>query len=90
MTKPEFTAADVGCYVDGANGDQHLRNVLADMICDHDLLLARTLRASSCAEEVDDCICEALDILQTMTADDLVWDLSAGDLCLCLTSELDS
>lgn len=78
-----FTINDVGCYADGANGDAHLRTVLADLVGsfpDHSPLLIRDLEGESSDDGAE--INDAISFLQDHTDDGLMWELEAGDLCL--------
>ena len=85
MTKAlAFTIANVGCYADGANGHNHLRSVLAnlleDITDDSSVVLVESLRGpmpDDCGDELD-----ALDILQDATDSRLTWTLDNGELML--------
>jgi hypothetical protein len=81
---------NTGCFIDGAYGEEHAVQVMAG-------LLQRVMRATGDEEanellvEYDDdldpedfgeWLDDATDVLQNNTADGLVWEWEAGDLCL--------
>lgn len=75
-----FTRQDIGCWADGALGWAHVRSVLADLVEDLAPHVARELRAEPSpdySEEYD-----ALDILQGVTEEGLVWVLDSEGLFL--------
>src|ERR1700735_2119802 len=84
-----YTKKAIGCYIDGAFGQDHRRAKLADLIRDletQDMINARGYSVTEClTEEPSDDFSEeqdALDILQEFTEADLVWVFEAGDLIL--------
>jgi hypothetical protein len=79
----EYTAADVGCYADGAGGHGHIRARLAEMVA---VLGRPDLAAELRAEMTDDAAEEldALEVLQDVTTAGAVWEFRDGDLILSL------
>lgn len=76
-----FTSQDVGCWADGAYGEDHRRRKLAAMLRD----LGAEGAALYLDEEPSDDYSEeddALDILQKHTAPGLLWFMESGDLLL--------
>lgn len=82
-----WTKADVGCYVDGANGESHAVERVYDLL-------------EACGEEgaklrddmngdgddgysIDEWLDDATDVLQEHTEDGFYWYWEAGDLFLC-------
>ena len=89
-----YTKKDVGCYIDGAFGEEHRRTKLADMVRDLETAEMIEQRGYSVVESlsnenVDDISDEddALEILQEFTESGLVWMFEAGDLLLMDESE---
>jgi hypothetical protein len=89
-----FTGEDVGCYADGCNGQAHIRTTLADYIeqimpegSDPELL--NSLRSDDYPDDFSDEE-DAIDILQSVTADGLCWVMESGDLLLVAEDQLDS
>ncbi len=98
MKNPVFNLSDTGCYSDGALGDDHLRSRLADLLdvyfpdehthfiqpgiwqmnCPACIRETLMLDSSDDSEEVY----KAVELLQSLTADNTVWILEAGDLLL--------
>jgi len=83
MTKFQFNQSDIGCYADGANGQQWRRNTLTDLIscldgCTKELLAELASEPSDDYSEEND----AIDILNDNTADGLYWTMLDGDLIL--------
>jgi hypothetical protein len=81
-----FTKRDVGCYADGAYGHDHIRERLADLV---ESVGRRSLALDKLIEDLrnpmsDDASEEedALDYLQTFTAEGVYWAFEGGDLIL--------
>ncbi|MCK5604433.1 hypothetical protein KAR91_21260 [Candidatus Pacearchaeota archaeon] len=84
----EFTEKDIGCHADCIFGHQHRRSILANYVRkivgikfpSIDPTLVNELHAEPTDDfsEEDD----AIEILQSVTDDSLVWALEAGDLLL--------
>jgi len=90
----QFTAVSVGCWIDGAFGEDHAVAVLVGMLArieDTNAHAAQLLTEvpESGDEFISDWQDAATDALQESTAEGLTWDWNAGDLCLCLESELE-
>ena len=77
-----FTAKDVGCYADGANGHEHTRKRLADLIWDWaDVELRESLDGPMPDDAWDEE--EALDLLNSRRCDEGVcFYFDSGDLIL--------
>lgn len=88
-----YTAEDAGCYADGANGHDHVRRKLADLILTNgpptpwsadlhkriaDLWTELHREMSDDASEED----EAIELLNEVTNDTAVWMMHDGDLLL--------
>ena len=91
-----YTKKDVGCYIDGAFGEEHRRAKLADMIRNLETQEMIDHRGYSVVESLanespDDYGDEddALDILQEFTESGLVWTFESGDLLLLNESEVE-
>ncbi len=92
-----FTQDDVGCYADGANGSEHRRAVLAEMLAG--LTGLGTAEAVECANLIKELAGEpsddyseednAIAILQEHTEPGLVWLMHDGDLVLCDEKDTD-
>jgi len=76
----QFTAADVGCWADGASGWVHVRDVLANLINPLNPTLAEELTQGMSDDASEEQ--EALDLLQEHTAEGFVWIFDSGDLIL--------
>lgn len=100
MAKPLFTRRDMGCIADGTLGHQHCRERLADALCalyEHarstwtHARIGETLDTitSLRSEMPDDARDEydAIERLNTYTADGLVWEFVDGDLMLRESSD---
>jgi hypothetical protein len=87
-----FDTQACGCYVDGANGEQHLREVLANLIdgLGGDKQLARDLTRPPCPEVAADAIWDAVNLLQEHTETGCLWMLEAGDLLLVTEEQAQS
>ena len=79
----KYTKEDIGCYCDGAFGDQHLREILSLWFPDKENDLMNDDDPETQSEAIDDC----LDLLQDQTEDGLVWVLELGDLLLIENDE---
>jgi hypothetical protein len=84
-----YTSADVGCHADGAQGHQHVREILGALLgtslSPEELTLAEPLVESLRGEMPDDCWDEheALETLNQVCCDDSChFMLSQGDLLL--------
>lgn len=102
----KFTTTDVGCWIDGANGQEHGRTVLAGMIQDcHGRYPGDPDGSGAIPQSEIRSVQEALagpmsdddweselatDTLQVFTAIGLVWLWEAGDLILTPEDQLDA
>ncbi len=84
-----FTSKDIGCYADGANGQDHRRAILWELLDNlgdkRKLPLMAELKqkpSDGYGEEVD-----SIELLQDYTEEGLVW-VQDGDLLLMSESEL--
>jgi hypothetical protein len=79
----QYTRRDAGCYADGTFGHDHCRAVLANLLTDIDcpdsglILSLNGPMPDDAWDELD-----ALDALQAVTEDGLVWGFESGDLVL--------
>jgi hypothetical protein len=79
----EYTAADIGCYADGAGGHMHVRERLAEMVA----VLGHSALASELHGDMTDDASEetdALEVLQEVTKAGATWEFRDGDLILSL------
>ena len=93
QVKPVFDTSDVGCWIDGAFGLNHVRDKLQQMLIQCGLPVSMGDKELYLELEQSDSDHDVFDIatetLQEFTKDGLVWIWSAGDLILCHESEAD-
>ncbi len=86
-----FTTADVGCHADGTYGRDHRRNILGILVeqsakgrnyWDHNSDKAVCVDLASVPSDDYSEEQDAMDILQSVTTDGLVWRMIDGDLML--------
>ena len=85
MAKKIYGRSDVGCYADGAGGQEHIRAVLADILgYFRKTSEIRALIAELEDEPSDDMSEEddAIELLNSITAEGFSWGMSNGDLML--------
>lgn len=92
--KTLFTKQDIGCHADGTFGNDHCRNVLQTLLDDvgrsdgfepsEQLTYIAEIRRFLMADPSDDFSeeDEAIEILQSVTDDNLQWVMESGDLLL--------
>lgn len=79
--KKYFTGDDVGCWIDGAFGEEHRRGKLSSMMFEiGEQALSIELEGPMPDDAGDEM--DALGKLQENTADGLTWVMDAGDLIL--------
>jgi hypothetical protein len=102
MTKV-FNRNDVGCWIDGAHGEQHANQVLANTVRHlpnvgdwaiddfHDFIeVIENAHAKDYLDDsLPDCIDYAIELMQNNTADGLIWLWESGDLILTTEDQID-
>jgi hypothetical protein len=97
-----YTKKDVGCWIDGAFGEEHRRAKLADMVRDLETREMIDTRGYSVVESLSSAPTDsdripadfsdeddALEILQEFTESGLVWTFESGDLLLLNETEVE-
>jgi hypothetical protein len=89
--RPAFTAADLGCYIDGAFGMQYalvkMREHMAVLPGSSDLCMEYDTGLDD--DEKPEWLDAATELLQDHTEDGLVWYWEAGDLVLLRREQLE-
>ncbi|MDY6834190.1 MAG: hypothetical protein SVY53_05245 [Chloroflexota bacterium] len=84
----KYTKDHVGCWIDGANGETHAIYTLIQLVSwlenpDHVNIISELEECLEDDEYIDECINNAVDVLQENTDDGLSWIwYNGGDLCL--------
>lgn len=86
-TSYDFTVLDAGVYGDAAFGEEHVRDILANLVEHFDMELAEELRGepSDDLSEEDD----AIDLLNDRTEPGAVWEFVEGDLVLAAEEDIE-